>query len=90
MLTNILAIHIWSHCGSSFSTATTFINQTIGQKVECSPMVQETGFPSQVESYQRLKKWYLMLPCLTLSIIKVRIKGKVELSREMSSALLYP
>ena len=23
---------------------------------------------SQVMSYQRLKKWYLMLPCLTLSI----------------------
>ena len=37
--------------------------------VECSPMVQETGVQSQVESYQRLKKWYLMLPCLTLSII---------------------
>ena len=25
---------------------------------------------SQVDSYQRLKKWYLMLPCLTLSIIR--------------------
>ena len=25
---------------------------------------------SQVESYQRLKKWYLMLPCLALSIIR--------------------
>ena len=25
---------------------------------------------SQVESYQRFKKWYLMLPCLTLSIIR--------------------
>ena len=24
---------------------------------------------SQVESYQRLKKWYLMPPCLTLSNI---------------------
>ena len=22
------------------------------------------------ESYQRFKKWYLMLPCLTLSIIR--------------------
>ena len=32
-------------------------------------MVQEIGVQSQVESYQRLKKWYLMLPCLTLSII---------------------
>ena len=32
-------------------------------------MVQETGVQSQVESYQRLKKWYSMPPCLTLSII---------------------
>ena len=35
---------------------------------------------------QRLKKWYLIPPCLTLSIIG---KGKVEQSREWSSALLY-
>ena len=25
---------------------------------------------SQVESYQRLKKWHLIPPCLTLSIIR--------------------
>ena len=30
----------------------------------------ETGIQSQVDSYQRLKKWYLMTPCLTLSIIR--------------------
>ena len=36
----------------------------------CLPMVQETWVQSQVESYERLKKWYLMLPCLTLSIIR--------------------
>ena len=33
-------------------------------------MVWETGVQSQVESYQRLKKWYLMPSCLTLSIIR--------------------
>ncbi len=33
-------------------------------------MVRETGLQSQVESYQKLTKWYLMPPCLTLSIIK--------------------
>ena len=33
-------------------------------------MVRETGVQSQVESYQRLQKWYLMPPCLTLSIIR--------------------
>ena len=37
--------------------------------IHCSPMARETWVQSQVESYQRLKKWYLMPPCLTLSII---------------------
>ena len=36
------------------------------------PVVQETRVQSQVESYQRLKKWYLMPSCLTLSIIRLR------------------
>ena len=39
-------------------------------ELECSPMARETWVQSQVESYQRLKKWYLMPPCLTLSIIR--------------------
>ena len=38
--------------------------------VECLPMVQETWVQSQVVSYQRLQKWYLIPPCLTLSIIR--------------------
>ena len=46
-------------------------------------MVRDTGVQSQVESYQRLKKWYLT------QHYKVRIKGKVEQSREWSSALPY-
>ena len=33
-------------------------------------MAQETWVQSQVESYQRLKKWYLIRSCLTLSIIR--------------------
>ena len=33
-------------------------------------MVRETEFQSQVESYQRLKKWYLISACLALSIIR--------------------
>ena len=33
-------------------------------------MAQETWVQSQVESYQRLTKWYLMLPCLKLSIVR--------------------
>ena len=38
--------------------------------IECLPMGWETGVQSQVKSYQRLKKWYLIPPCLTLSIIR--------------------
>ena len=43
---------------------------------------RETWVQSQVESYQRLKKCYLMPPCLTQHY-KVRIKGKVEQSWEI-------
>ena len=45
----------------------------------------ETRVQSQVESYQRLKKWYLMPPCLTQHY-KVSIKGKVAQSRERCSS----
>ena len=38
--------------------------------LQCSPMVQETGVQSQVKSYQRIKKWYLMHPCLAFSTIR--------------------
>ena len=36
----------------------------------CSPIVRETWVRSQVASYQRLLKWYLIPPCLTLSNIR--------------------
>ena len=38
--------------------------------VENSLIVRETWVQSQVESYQRLKKWYLIPPCLTLSNVQ--------------------
>ena len=41
--------------------------------VVCSPMIQQTGIQSQIESYQRLKKWYMMPPCLTLSRPRLHI-----------------
>ena len=44
--------------------------------LECLPMVWETRIQSQVESYQRLKKWYKMSPCLTLNIIRYRSRVK--------------
>ena len=37
---------------------------------------RQTGVQSQVESYQRLKKWYLLPPCLTLSIIRYESRVK--------------
>ena len=40
-------------------------------------MARETGIQSQVESYQRLKKWYLMSLFLSQHY-KVEIKGKAE------------
>ena len=42
----------------------------------CLPMARETWVQSQVESYQRLKKWYLMPSCLTLSVIRYGSKVK--------------
>ena len=39
---------------------------------QCLAMVWETRLQSQVKSYQRLKKWYSMLPCLTPSIMRYR------------------
>ena len=38
--------------------------------LEFSPMSRETWVQYQVESYQRLKKWYLMPLCLTLIILR--------------------
>ena len=40
-------------------------------------MVREAEVQFQVESYQRLKKWYLMPPCLTLSIIRYKSRESV-------------
>ena len=49
-------------------------------------MVRETGVQPQVESYQRLKKMVLDATLLNTEHYKVRIKGKVEQSKELSSA----
>ena len=51
-------------------------------------MAWETWVQSQVESHQRLKKWFLIPLCLTLRK-RVRIKGKVDQSWGRISALPY-
>ena len=38
--------------------------------LDCSPIARETWIQSLVESYKRLKKWYLMPSCLILSIMR--------------------
>ena len=52
-----------------YSTQSTFFHQCC-TTWECLPMFRETGVQFQVESYQRLKKWYLISTSLILSIIK--------------------
>ena len=55
--------------------------------VECSPIAQETGAQSQVESYQRLKKMVHDTSLLNTQPYKVCIKGKVEQSMESNSVV---
>ena len=59
------------------SNETYILDDLVSAKwVEHSSRVQEIGVQSQVESYQRIKKWYLMRPCLTLSIIRYGLRVK--------------
>ena len=51
-------------------------------------MVREIGVQSQVESYQRLRKWYLMLPYITLSIISYG--SRVKWSNPGKGVAPYP
>ena len=60
----------------------------IGLVVECSLMGRENGVQSQVGSYQRLKKQYLIAPCITLSII--RYISRVKWSNLGISVVLSP
>ena len=53
-------------------------------------MVRETGVQSQVESYQRHLKWYLIPPCLTLSNIKYVSRVKWSNSGKVVAPFLTP
>ena len=54
----------------------------------CLPMARKTWVQSQVESYQRLKKWCLMPPCLTLSII--RYGSRIKWSNPRKGVARFP
>ena len=62
LLKKINFLFIVGHCLGNYSLLKTL-------RLKCSPMVRKTGVQSQVESYQRFKKWYSMPPCLTLGFI---------------------
>ena len=51
--------------------------------------MQETGVQFQVESYQRLKKWYLMSLCLPLSIITYGSRVSGAITGKESHTLLH-
>ena len=51
------------------------------------PMAWETWVQSQVESYQRLKKRFLVPPCLTLSIM--RYKSRVKWSNPGKGVMTF-
>ena len=57
-------------CNCHHFQSNTLVLFGLAKSVECSPMARETWVQFQVKSYQRLKKWYLMPPWLTLSIIR--------------------
>ena len=75
----VLRIVIWSyHCLlrliisnlKPFNCVQTNYIGSLASWVECSPMIRETWVQSSVMSFQRLEKWYLIPPCLTLSNIR--------------------
>ena len=61
---------------------------SLAKWLEYLPMTQETGIQTQIDSYQRLKKWYLMPPCLTHSII--RYGSRVKWSNPGKGVVPFP
>ena len=68
-ITQILSIYL-STTSAVFTPAGHVKTSPLAQWVKCSPMTRETWVQFQVASYQRLLKWYLIPPCLTLSNIR--------------------
>ncbi len=60
----------------------------MGEWGECLQIVRETGVQSQVESYQRLKQWYLITPCLILS--NIRYVSRVKWSNPGKGVVPFP
>ena len=80
--------YLWYVTMADREVAGKFVTGALVKQVECFLRVQETGVQSQVESHQRLKKWHLMLLCLTLSIIKYG--SRVKWSNPGNGVVLSP
>ena len=67
------------------------VTGSLAHCVKCSLMIRVTWVKSQVASYQRPKTLKMVFDTSLLNTqqYKLHIKGKVEQSRERSSALLY-
>ena len=65
-----------------------YIIGSLAKWYECSPMVREPCVQSQVASYQRLYKWYLIPPCSTLS--NIRYVSRVKWSNSEKRVLPCP
>ena len=68
-------IYIYIYINWSTKCTNTYVscniyNSPLAKRVVFMPIAWEIRVKCQVESYQRLKKWYLMPPCLTLSIVR--------------------
>ena len=50
-------------------SANTYFKKILAQRLECSPMARRPGFNPR-SSHTKTLKWYLIPPCLTLSIIR--------------------
>ena len=71
----------------SYCTIYIYIIWPLAKWVQSSPMVRETGVQSPVESYQRLKKRFLIPPCFALSTIRwgSRVKWSNSMNRVAAS-----
>ena len=73
---NILRETIWLlfSCASIYAKLVSFLVDKQVKEQEFKhflfKIVRKTRVQSQVETYQRLKKWYLMPPCFTLCFIR--------------------
>ena len=79
-MSKVCKIHV---CINLLVTLTLTLNQPIGP-------VGRVIANGHKESYLRLKKWYLIPPCLTLSIIKYISKVKWSNARKRVALSLTP